>query len=121
MGLVAKIPYPHKVKNGYESGLDHSIQELDAYQRVMRSTKKYKPLRRYMPDLVFVDKTTGLVLMKDYSSCRECGYMWRRMLQDKFARILGIRDPDVESMGNLVRSRSGKITLLDLGRLFKER
>lgn len=75
--LVVKIPScwhglrstRARRKNIAES-VEHSVREMDTLRRVVRSTRKYVLLQRFMPTIYHFNRRTGVMLMPKYGKIK---------------------------------------------------
>lgn len=67
--VVVKIP-KEDGENRYESNRIHAIEEIQKI-RTIRKTKKYRPFWRYLPEVLYFDENSGVILMPEYGRLKE--------------------------------------------------
>ena len=119
-GLVVKIPQDSW------STVDHSQNELKWYVKIM-TTKKYKVLKNYMPEIYYYDYENGVILMKEYAQFfndKRLKDFWNKVsslgevFNDLFNQLLCKKREwrDFDNSGNIGWDASNsKLVVLDLG------
>lgn len=122
--LIVKIP-KRKNYNGkynevtFDDCRDHARAEHDAYINV-KHTVEFKALRKYLPEIVYFDHESGLLVMKEYKT-RKWSRSWDakvRELDDMVQSITGSEDTDCHT-SNIAVDERGRPVIIDLGMLLE--
>jgi len=118
--LVVKIPFGDD-KGELKSARRHAMQEYKAYRRIANERiKKYKPLRKYLPEIHCHTKD-GLILMDKY---KVVGYgkKYEKEIQEirRHANYLFPENDGTDMYGeNIGRDAEGNLVILDFGCFFR--
>lgn len=114
--LVAKFPTGNDryCKSGWgHTAITHSVIEVATINKILKK-KKYKPLHRYMPDILYFNAVTGVILMYRYDRTdTRIGSIVCNMLHD-LARDIGLSFNDLHEY-NVGINDFDEVKILDMG------
>jgi hypothetical protein len=113
--LVIKFPGKDDVKPsvGGKENRDHSLQEVRRLKRLMKDGT----LNRFLPEIFYHDKKTGVVVMRYYPPFKdfeELADALGRMIGHLIFRVTRVRCTDVHTE-NVRRGQYDRAILIDLG------
>lgn len=114
--IVVKIPRVRGCSHRtHKKNVAHATTEYRAWRRIM--SRGYTEIRPYMPEILYHNKATGLVLMRQYRPVPRLKKNRETLsrLGRSISRIVAeTRFPDVHA-GNAGIDEDGNIRLIDLG------
>lgn len=113
---IIKVPASTDRDIEIEDSIAHSVQEYDAYRRIMRYDR-YKPLRSHMPEILYFDRKTGLIVMREYKRLGAVYSKRHSAVRRKIGRVMRRSAQDLHRSNFGMDSR-GHVKLIDLGRLY---
>lgn len=113
--LVAKFPtgdIRYCKSNWGHTAIGHSINEVAAIKKVLK-TRKFRPMHRYMPEILYFNEETGVILMHRYDSVSSDKSIICGMITD-LADDIGLNYCDFHEY-NVGINDDGEVKVLDLG------
>lgn len=110
---VLKIPCED---GATELNLEHSRDEFTAWRRISRN-KKFSQLHRFMPEIVYYNRTSGIILVCYYKSLSYSSETLKvaRRTEALVRQVLGREWSDIHYR-NIGIDSNGRYVLLDLGK-----
>lgn len=110
--LVVKFPTGED-GDSWEENLEHAQNEIDALNWV-KSNKKFKEIRQYLPNLHYSNEDTGVMLLDEYVHVNCPGSLAKcRRASEHIAKVMKVEKLDFYK--NFVTDKGGNVTLLDWG------
>lgn len=117
--LVLKIPrygLNGQPEDDYETNIQHARDEYAIWKRITNSKRKYKHFKQYMPEIVYFNKGTGLIVTRMYTKVKS-RRLHRKLvskLDENMAALMGHTTADIH-MTNVALDNKGNLKLIDLG------
>lgn len=113
---VVKVP-----RSDERQGIEHARQEYNSWRRVIRSPK-YRRLVRYMPDILFFSRVTGVMVMERYKPVETSRYdSALDDIEEITQDVLKVSKPDLGAAkwNNYGLDYKNRVRIIDLGRFKK--
>lgn len=110
--LIVKFPCGEDDSVSPQECLEHACNEIHAWTLLKG---KYKKLKKYCPEVYFMDEMTGVILMKEYDNCKPKGH--NEIKRKASEEIEKVTDKGLDFYKNFVCDKDGNVTLLDWGLL----
>ena len=81
--LILKTPRHGCAHPDYDSEMYHMKQEVERIRDIKKS-RRFRPFRRYLPDILYFNKDTGVLLMPEYE---KVGNVSRRVVSDILSNL----------------------------------
>ena len=118
--LVIKVPIQESKASGTRINIQHAREEYAAWKKIKSSRHEYRSLKPYLPDMIYFNSRSGIIVMPKYGPVR-----WPRgrgrhrvieELESRFTSALQVTYADIKE-DNLGSDKDGNIKVLDLGPL----
>jgi len=111
------IGAPYVVKIPYEGSEGHAATEYRAWKRI-KTKERFNDIRKYLPEIILYQRSTGLVLMPYYRPISARRY--NREMEDVDAFLektfgMGSADVGSDKWDNWGLDETGQLKLIDLG------
>jgi hypothetical protein len=113
--LIVKVPLDEG-----DAGItiEHSQIEISVLRRILRSKKRYRTLKKYMPKVYYFNPATGVILVREYQKVRnpysKKFEKVRKRIEKEFMIALQLYEWDSHEE-NFAKDTNGRLVLLDLG------
>lgn len=114
--LVIKIPRRDTRIRVTMTNIKHARDEYSIWKRIKSSKRKFKPLRAYLPELIYFSDLTGVIVIRRYSKVKYTHAVGELevKLEGIVTKVMNTSNADVH-LGNLGRDSKGSIKLIDMG------
>lgn len=116
--LVVKLPTAPPAEDGESqtANLMHARKEYNAWRKIMRSPR-FKALRPYMPEVLYFNRNTGTLLMREYKPVLP--FRRRQRMNEinvKVKEVLNLAEVDLggDKADNYGLDRNGTLKIIDL-------
>jgi hypothetical protein len=114
--LIVKVPHKGRTRKRTEENVQHSRDEYTVWKRMRASIRKFKALKRYMPELVYYNSLTGIIVVRKYDKLpysKEHNALIRE-LELTVTSVMKTKEADIH-YGNLGRDEDGNVKIIDMG------
>lgn len=114
--LVIKIPRWLANKKRYEKNIQHAKDEYFIWRRMRTSRRKYNAFKKYLPDLLYFNSNTGVIVVRKYEKARytKANNQLIIELEKAITKIMDTDEADIH-YGNLGVDKDGSVKIIDMG------
>lgn len=114
--VVIKVPRTGPGDSKTEQNIQHSRDEFKMWHRIRKSKRKFRPLRKYLPEIIYYNSTTGIMVCRKYEKAKRNRSANALIveLEQTVTTIMGTTYADIH-YGNLAVDKAGKFRIIDMG------
>lgn len=114
--VVIKVPRKTDKEHRTEKRIQHSRDEFSIWTRMKNSKRKFRAFAKYLPELIYYNSHTGIIVMRKYEKVRynKVNNSFANELEEMITKVMGTCDADIHN-GNLGFDKRGNIKIIDMG------
>lgn len=114
--LVIKVPRFDSDKATLKYNIQHARDEFSIWRRMKVAKLKYAAFKSYLPELIYFDTKTGIMVVRKYNKVRysKIANKLIRELEASITATMKTAEADIH-YGNLGLDKDGNIKIIDMG------